>query len=52
MSGATNKKSYCLGLTAMNGLRKRIDYIFDDIFILFYRSDLCIEDLIGYKNMT
>ena len=29
-----------------------IYYILDEIFFFFYRSDLRIEDLTGYKNMT
>ena len=47
MSNATNNKSFGLGLIDMNEVCKRIDYILDDIYILFYQSDLRIEALTG-----
>ena len=36
MSKATINKSFGLVLIAINEVRKRIDYIFDDMFVLFY----------------
>ena len=36
MSAATDNKSFGSGLTSINEVRKRIDYIADDIFIFFY----------------
>ena len=52
MIDATDNKSFGLGLTAINEVRKRIDYILDDIFVFFYQSDLSIGALIRYKNLT
>ena len=52
MIDATDTRSFCLGLTAINEVRKCINYIIDDIYISFYWSDLRIEDLTGYGNMT
>ena len=49
---ATHDRSFSLGLTTVKEVRKHMDYIIDDIFILFYRSDLRIEALTGYINMT
>ena len=37
MIDATNNKSFGLGLTAINDVRKRIDYAFDDIFVFSYQ---------------
>ena len=54
MLDAIHNKSSGSGLTAINELHRRIDYILDNIFVFFYQflSDLCIEALTGYKNMT
>ena len=52
MINATDNKSFGLGLRAINEVRKCIDYILDDIFVFFYQSDLRIEALTVYKNMT
>ena len=52
MSDATYNKSFDSILTAINEVRKRIDYTLDNIFVFFYRSDLGIEAFTGYKNMT
>ena len=51
-SDASDNKSFGLRLTAINEVRKHIYYILDDIFVFFYRSDLCIEALTGHENMT
>ena len=51
MSDATSNNSFGLGLTAINEMQKRKDYILDNIFGLFYQSELRIEYLMGYKNM-
>ena len=50
----THNKSFGSELTAINELHRRIYYILDEIFILFYQclSDLRIEALAGYENMT
>ena len=37
MSDATNNKSFGLGLTDINEVRKRIDYIVEDIYFFIYR---------------
>ena len=47
MSDATSNNSFGLGLTAINEVQKRIDYILDNIFDLFYQSYLRIEYLTG-----
>ena len=52
MWDVTHNKSFGLVLTVFNEVRKRIDYILGDIYIFFYRSDLRIEALIGYTNVT
>ena len=52
MWDATHNKSFGLGLTAINDVRKHIYYILDNIFVFLYISELCIEDLTGYENMT
>ena len=52
MSDATNNKSFGLVSTDINEVRKRIDYILDDKFVFFYQSDLRIEALTRYVNMT
>ena len=52
MSDVAHNKSFGSGLTAKNEMCKRLDYILDNIFVLFYRSDFCIESLTGYENMT
>ena len=52
MSDATNNKSFGSGLKSINGVCKRIDYIIDNIYIFFYQSDLRIEALAGYENVT
>ena len=54
MCEATHKKEFGLRLKAINEVRKSIDYILDDKYCFFYRclSDLCIEALTGYVNMT
>ena len=51
---ATHNDSFGLWLTAINEVHRRVYYIIDDIFVFFYRSlsDLCIESLTGYENMT
>ena len=36
MSDATNNRSFGSGLTAINEVHKRIDYILDEIFVFFY----------------
>ena len=41
-----------MGIRAINELCKQIDYIIDKIFVFFCQSELCIEALTGYKNMT
>ena len=52
LRNVNRKKSFVPGLTVINGLRKGIYYILDDIFVSFYRSDLRIEALTGYEKMT
>ena len=52
MRNVTNNKSFGSGLTYMNEARKSIDYTLDGIFDFFEQSDLCINYLTGYKNMT
>ena len=52
MSDVTNNKTFGSGLTAITEVRKPIDCILDNIFVSFYLSDLCIEYLTGYGNMT
>ena len=47
MSYATNNKSFGSRLTANNEVHKLIDYILEDIFVLFYQSHLCIEASTG-----
>ena len=37
MSDATNNNSFGLGLTAINEVRKCIDYIIDDKYFFFYQ---------------
>ena len=51
---AAQNSSFGSGLTANNEVHRRIYYIIDDIFVFLYHclSELCIEALIGYKNMT
>ena len=46
------EKVKVLGWNKSNEVHKCIDYIQDDIFVIFYQSlsDLCIEALIGYKK--
>ena len=51
MSDATNNNSFGLGLTAVNEVRKCIEYIIDDIFVFFYQTYLRIEDLTVYENI-
>ena len=50
MNNATNNKSFGLGLTDINEVRKHIDDNIDD-FLSFYGSYMHIEALRGYKNM-
>ena len=45
MSDATDNKSFGLGLTDINEVRKHIDYILDYVFVFFCQSDLRIEAL-------
>ena len=52
MNNETNNKSFGSGLKGIIEVRKRIDYIVADIFVLFRRPDLRIEALTGYENMT
>ena len=53
MSNATDNNLFGSILTANNEVRKRIDYIVDDIYIYFFRKlDLRIEALKGYENIT
>ena len=52
MSYATGNNSFGWGLTSINKVCKKIDYIIEGIFVFFYQSDLSIEDLIRYENMT
>ena len=48
----THNKSFVSSLTVINNVRKRIEYMLEDIFVSFFWSDLHIESLIGYKNIT
>ena len=48
----TDNKSFGLVLTDINEVRNHIDFILDDIFVVLYQSDLCIEASTEYKNMT
>ena len=52
MNNVTNNKSFGSGLTGINEVRKRIDYILDNIFFFLQISYLRIEDFKGYENMT
>ena len=42
MSDATDNKSFGSGLTAINAVRKRIDYILGDIYFFLYQ---CLYDI-------
>ena len=52
MIDTTHNKSFDSGLTPINEVRKRIDYIHNDIFVFFCRQNGRIEALTGYKNIT
>ena len=52
MRNKTHNKSFGLGSTAMIEVSKCIDYIFDNMCVFFYQSDLHIESLPGFKKMT
>ena len=49
---ATHNKSFGSGLAAINEVRSRTYYKVDDKFVFFLQSDLRIESLTGYGNMT
>ena len=51
MRDATDNKLFGSGLTGIDEVCKHIDYIIDDILVLFYKYDLRIESFIRYKNM-
>ena len=51
MRDATNNKSFGSVLTDIHEVQNCIDYIVDDVYIFFYRSDFRIETLTLYKDM-
>ena len=54
MCDATYNNSFGLGLTDINEVHRRIDYILNYIFVFFCRflSDLCVEAFKVCANMT
>ena len=52
MINATYNKLFGLRLTAINEVLNHINSISGNIFVSFYRKDLYIEALTGYKNTT